>query len=81
MTGVPPIDREGRTSATARRAERRGWFARPKDFGPAPDQEAEVRARLYAKPPPTERTVERIERIERIERVERVDPFVQRPAA
>jgi hypothetical protein len=34
--------------------------------GPAPDQEAEVRERLYARPAPTERTVERIDRVERI---------------
>lgn len=81
MTGVPPIDRGGRRSATARRAERTGWFARPKEVGPAPDQEAEVRARLYAKPPPTERTVERIQRVDRIERGARGDPFAERPAA
>jgi hypothetical protein len=72
MAGVPPIDRDARAHATARRVERRGWFSRPKEFGPTPDQEAEVRARLYAKPPPTERTVERIERVGRI---------AERPAA
>lgn len=72
MAGVPPIDRDGRAHATARRVERRGWFSRPREVGPTPDQEAEVRARLYAKPPPTERTVERIER---------AAPIAERPAA
>jgi hypothetical protein len=75
MAGVPPIDRDGRAHATARRVERRGWFWRPQDVGPTPDQEAEVRARLYAKPPPTERTVERVAPIERVESI------AERPAA
>jgi hypothetical protein len=66
MSGVPPSDRDGRVEARTTRARRTGWFSRPKLVGPAPDQEAEIRARLYAKPPPPERTVERIEHVERI---------------
>lgn len=67
MSGEHPIDHDGRRAdARAARARRSGWFSRPKTLGPAPDQEAEVRARLYAKLPPTERTVERIEHVERI---------------
>ena len=66
MTGEYPIDHDGRPDLRAARARRYGWFSRPKNLAPAPDQEAEVRARLYAKLPPTERTVERIEHVERI---------------
>ena len=66
MTGEHPIDQDGRAERRAARARRSGWFSRPRTVGPAPDQEAEVRARLYAKLPPTERTVERIEHVERI---------------
>ena len=72
MTGEHPIDHDGRADLRAARARRSGWFSRPKTVGPAPDQEAEVRARLYAKLPPTERTVERIEHVE---------PIADRPAA
>jgi hypothetical protein len=66
MTGEHPIDHDGLADVRAARARRSGWFTRPKNLGPTPDQEAEVRARLYAKLPPTERTVERIEHVERI---------------
>jgi hypothetical protein len=66
MTGETPINHDGRADPRAARARRSGWFSRPKNVGPAPDQEAEVRARLYAKLPPTERTVERIDTVERI---------------
>jgi len=42
-------------------ARRTGWFARSKPPAPSPDyQEAEVRERLYARPDPNERTVERV---------------------
>lgn len=45
-------------SAGSSRRERRRDSRRHEETGPARDQEAEVRARLYAKPLPTERTVE-----------------------
>jgi hypothetical protein len=66
MSAVHPFDQAGQTSPSARGTRRTSWFSRPKSVGPAPDQEAEVRERLYARPAPTERTVERIDRVERI---------------
>jgi hypothetical protein len=43
------------------RSRHAGWFSRPKAVVViSPDQEAEVRERLYARPDPTERTVERV---------------------
>ena len=55
------------------RSPRSGWFARAKTQVPSPDhQEAEVRERLYARPDPNERTVERVGPVE---------PMAQRPAA
>ncbi|HXR14478.1 MAG TPA: hypothetical protein VN740_07425 [Solirubrobacteraceae bacterium] len=41
-------------------ARHTGWFTRPKPAVPSADQEAEVRERLYARPDPNERTVERV---------------------
>ena len=66
MSGVSPSDCDGRADGPAARVPRSGWFSRSRSVGPAPDQEAEVRARLYAKLPATERTVERIEPVERV---------------
>ena len=63
--GAPDRSRWPRERDGAR-AERTAGSRARRIVGPAPDQEAEVRARLYAKPPPTERTVERIEHVERI---------------
>jgi hypothetical protein len=49
---------------TPRRA---GWFARAKAQAPSADhQEAEVRERLYARPDPNERTVERVGPVQRM---------------
>jgi len=42
------------------RARRARWFARPEAQAPSADQEAEVRERLYARPDPSERTVQRV---------------------
>ena len=66
MTGVPPFGRSKHDDVFV--APRRGrWRGREKyPLGPAPDQEDEVRARLYSKPAPTERTVELLGRVERI---------------
>jgi len=75
MAGVSPLDGEFAGAAQAQRVRRGGWFSKPKLVGPAPDQEAEVRARLYARPGPTERTVELIGRTGSVERLE------DRPAA
>ena len=62
MAGVPPFDR--RDAERPRAPRHSPWPYRGKALDPPPpDQEAEVRARLYAKPPPTERTVEIIARI------------------
>ena len=49
------------------RSRRSGWFPRTKAQMPSPDrQEAEVRERLYARPDPNERTVERVEPLQRM---------------
>jgi hypothetical protein len=48
-------------------SRRAGWFARSKTQLPSADhQEAEVRERLYARPDPNERTVERVRPVERL---------------
>jgi hypothetical protein len=52
-------DRDHRESIRSAEASRGRWGRRQRsDMAPAVDQELEVRSRLYAKPPPTERTVE-----------------------
>jgi hypothetical protein len=63
MAGVPPIDLDRQARAKSPRARRSGWFSRASQEQPAGDQEAEVRARLYAKPAATERTVHIVERL------------------
>ena len=51
----------------AQRSRRAGWFPRTKVQMPSPDhQEAEVRERLYARPDPNERTVERVGPVQRM---------------
>jgi hypothetical protein len=53
-------DHEGTT-------RRGGWFARSKAQAPSTGhQEAEVRERLYARPDPNERTVERVGPVQRM---------------
>jgi len=48
-------------------ARRGGWFTRSKAQAPSTDhQEAEVRERLYARPDPNERTVERVGPVQRM---------------
>jgi len=59
MTEVPPSYGSGRGKDTALR-RRRAPVPSPRD------QEDEVRARLYAKPPAHERTVELLGPVERI---------------
>ncbi len=56
-------------------ARRTGWFSRPKLEVRCEDQEAEVRAQLYAKPAAPERTVRRVQRIQAPSRVE----WIERP--
>jgi hypothetical protein len=65
----------GRTHAPAGR--RSGWFSRPKLEPHSDDQEAEVRAQLYARPAMPERTVRRVERIRSEEPIEWVEPGVK----
>jgi hypothetical protein len=73
MTGVPPSDRGNHARAKAAGVRRMGWFSRARVEMRLYDQEAEVRAQLYAKPDPIERTVEHVERAARIEPVELVE--------
>jgi hypothetical protein len=74
MTGVPPSDRGNHARAKAAGVRRMGWFSRARVELRLYDQEAEVRAQLYAKPDPTERTVEHVARIEHVERAARIEP-------
>jgi hypothetical protein len=74
MTGVPPSDRGNHARAKAAGVRRIGWFSRARVEMRLYDQEAEVRAQLYAKPDPTERTVEHVGRIEHVERAARIEP-------
>jgi len=62
MSGVHPFHRDS-SSAQSRRSRWRGRAAR---IPPGYDQEDEVREKLYAKPAPTERTVEVLGPVERI---------------
>jgi hypothetical protein len=68
MSGVYPSHRDS-SSAQSRRGR---WLSRAPRITPGYDQEAEVREKLYAKPAPTERTVEVLGPVERM---------AQRPAA
>jgi hypothetical protein len=74
MTGVPPSDRGNHARAKAAGVRRTGWFSRAIVETRLYDQEAEVRAQLYAKPDPTERTVEHVGRIEHVEQAARIEP-------
>ncbi|HEY1776409.1 MAG TPA: hypothetical protein VGG41_09660 [Solirubrobacteraceae bacterium] len=57
----------GHSPEHAGSSRRSGWFARAKAQAPsAGHQEAEVRERLYARPDPNERTVERVEPVQRM---------------
>ena len=58
MTGVPPSHWTGRGKDTTPRRRRGLWRAPSEPAWSPRDQEDEVRARLYAKPPVNERTVE-----------------------
>jgi hypothetical protein len=68
MSGVHPFHRDS-SSAQNRRGR---WLGRGSRFTPGYDQEDEVREKLYAKPAPTERTVEVLGPVERM---------AERPAA
>jgi hypothetical protein len=67
MSGDAPYPRPSREQPP-----RRWSLSRRRGRGPARDQEDEVRARLYARPPATERTVEVLGPVE---------PDAERPAA
>jgi hypothetical protein len=67
MFGVPPHRRTGRHEDVTQRLTGPRWRARGALAGGWDDQEDEIRERLYAKPPATERTVEVLGPIERLE--------------
>ncbi|MGH2851153.1 MAG: hypothetical protein ACRDLP_11105 [Solirubrobacteraceae bacterium] len=61
-------DRDRRDAVRSAQASRGRWGRRQRSrVAPAVDQELEVRSRLYAKPPPTERTVEVLGPARRVE--------------
>jgi hypothetical protein len=62
MSGVPPFHRDSRSAQGGRSR----WRGRPPRISPGFDQEDEVREKLYAKPAPTERTVEVLGPVERM---------------
>jgi hypothetical protein len=65
--GAAPQSDQGPGARREPESARRGrWFARERSNARAFDQEAEVRARLYARPEPTERTVELVDRERRL---------------
>jgi hypothetical protein len=68
MSGVSPFHRD----SSSARSRRNRWRDREDRGALGFDQEDEVREKLYAKPPPTERTVEVLGPVERL---------AERPAA
>jgi len=68
MSGVHPFHRD----SSSTRDRRVGWRDRRHRGAAGLDQEDEVRERLYAKPAPTERTVEVLGPVDRL---------AERPAA
>jgi hypothetical protein len=66
MVGPTPFDRSGGRPERLPRRRRGKWRAVPPPVPSASEQEDEVRARLYARPPATERTVEILGRVERL---------------
>jgi hypothetical protein len=62
MEAASPSDHASAAQARTGRSRRARWFARDRTRASATDQETEVRERLYARPQPTERTVELVDR-------------------
>jgi hypothetical protein len=62
MDAASPSDHDSGARARAGRSWRGRWFAHDRTRASAADQENEVRERLYARPEPTERTVELVDR-------------------